>query len=162
MQAGAKASVSYRFSPQVREKFQPLTRNISHENKGIFHFFTYYLGWLNWPASSQISETEDERGIPTIAPLIALAADAVLDLSVESSCPAQLGPLFRDFFNAPEELPQQSEQQVCVGSGVIVDADAGYVLTNHHVITDSDQDHWAECLARRAPHLRTSCGIHIL
>lgn len=112
--------------------------------RAFFTFSLIILVSFAGPVSSQILETEDERGIPTIAPLIEVAVDAVVNLSIESSRPAQLSPLFqdplfRDFFNAPEELPQQSEQQVSVGSGVIVDADAGYILTNHHVIADSER-----------------------
>ena len=45
-------------------------------------------------------------------------------------------PFFGRFFDFPQEpqyVPQQS-----AGSGVIIDAEAGYVLTNHHVIDGAD------------------------
>jgi len=44
-------------------------------------------------------------------------------------------PFFRRFFG----LPEQSRPQISAGSGVIVDAQRGYVLTNHHVIKDAQQ-----------------------
>ncbi|MBB4227030.1 trypsin-like peptidase domain-containing protein [Rhizobium mongolense] len=40
-------------------------------------------------------------------------------------------PYFRRYFNLPEQQPQA---RMSAGSGVIVDADKGYVLTNHHVV----------------------------
>ena len=46
------------------------------------------------------------------------------------------GPFFRRFFNLPDR-PQRQEQ--AVGSGVIVDAARGYILTNNHVIKDAEQ-----------------------
>jgi serine protease Do/serine protease DegQ len=42
-------------------------------------------------------------------------------------------PFFRRFFGAP----QQSQPQISAGSGVIVDAKNGYVITNAHVVKDA-------------------------
>src|SRR5205814_2468003 len=44
-------------------------------------------------------------------------------------------PFFRRFFGGP----QQSEPQVAAGSGVIVDAKNGYILTNAHVVKDAKE-----------------------
>jgi len=84
----------------------------------------------------------DARGLPTIAPLIEEIDDAVVNISVISERPAQLTPLFRDPFFQPflpplDELPRQ--RQMSAGSGVIVDADDGYVLTNNHVVESADE-----------------------
>ena len=40
-----------------------------------------------------------------------------------------------------QPMPQQPmpRQQMSAGSGVIVDADKGYVLTNHHVVENGDR-----------------------
>jgi Do/DeqQ family serine protease len=46
-----------------------------------------------------------------------------------------MDPFFRRFFNIPE---QPIEPRRSAGSGVIVDAEKGYVLTNHHVIDEAD------------------------
>ena len=41
-------------------------------------------------------------------------------------------PFFRRFFDLPGQAPHE-RTQMSAGSGVIVDAARGYVLTNHHV-----------------------------
>ncbi|MHB1207154.1 MAG: trypsin-like peptidase domain-containing protein, partial [Rhodospirillaceae bacterium] len=41
-------------------------------------------------------------------------------------------PAFRRFFGIPDRIPRR--QRTAAGSGVIVDADKGYIITNHHVI----------------------------
>jgi serine protease Do/serine protease DegQ len=47
-------------------------------------------------------------------------------------------PFFRRFFEIPESHEREREQQ-SLGSGVIVDAARGYILTNHHVIEGADE-----------------------
>ena len=81
-------------------------------------------------------------GVPTLAPLVNQVTPAVVNISVVTRAPMEDNPLFRDpffrrFFNLPER-PQQRREQAA-GSGVIVDAARGYVLTNHHVIKDAEQ-----------------------
>ncbi len=83
----------------------------------------------------------DSRGLPTLAPLVNEVTPAVVNISVVTRSPLEDNPLFRDpffrrFFNLPDR-PQPREQ--AAGSGVIVDAARGYVLTNHHVIKDAEQ-----------------------
>ena len=80
-------------------------------------------------------------GLPTLAPLVNQVTPAVVNISVMTRTPMEDNPLFRDpffrrFFNLPDR-PQRKEQ--AAGSGVIVDAARGYVLTNHHVIKDAEQ-----------------------
>jgi serine protease Do/serine protease DegQ len=79
--------------------------------------------------------------MPTLAPLVNEVTPAVVNISVISRSPIEDNPLFRDpffrrFFDLPDR-PQRKEQSA--GSGVIVDAARGYVLTNHHVIKDAEQ-----------------------
>ena len=83
----------------------------------------------------------DQRGLPTLAPIVAEVTPAVVNISVVTRAPMEDNPLFRDpffrrFFNLPERTTPQEQ---AAGSGVIVDAAQGYILTNHHVIKDADQ-----------------------
>jgi len=83
----------------------------------------------------------DARGMPTLAPLVSAVTPAVVNISVVTRSPLENNPLFRDpffrkFFNLPDK-PQRQEQ--AAGSGVIVDAGSGHILTNHHVVKDAEQ-----------------------
>jgi serine protease Do/serine protease DegQ len=80
------------------------------------------------------------KGMPTLAPLIAQVTPAVVNISIKSRSPAEDNPLLRDpffrrFFNVPDRPPQE----MAAGSGVIVDARQGLVITNHHVIKNAAQ-----------------------
>ena len=83
----------------------------------------------------------DSRGLPTLAPIVNQVTPAVVNVSVVTRSPMEDNPLFRDpffrrFFNVPDR-PQRREQ--AAGSGVIIDAARGFVLTNHHVIRNAEQ-----------------------
>jgi serine protease Do/serine protease DegQ len=59
---------------------------------------------------------------------------AVISRAQDYDNPLLRDPFFRRFFNIPDPRPT-----ISAGSGVIVDAAQGYVLTNHHVIQKADQ-----------------------
>jgi serine protease Do/serine protease DegQ len=80
------------------------------------------------------------EGIPSLAPLVDRVAPAVVNVAVKSK--AEMPDLsgiprqFRPFFQMPDDengRPRE-RQRNSVGSGVIIDAKKGYILTNHHVI----------------------------
>jgi Do/DeqQ family serine protease len=77
----------------------------------------------------------------TLAPMLKEVTPAVVNISVtakvEIQNPLMQDPFFRHFFGVPPDQPQEREAQ-SVGSGVIVDAVRGYVLTNHHVVQHAD------------------------
>lgn len=85
----------------------------------------------------------DENGdVPTLAPLVERVSPAVVNIATSGTVETESNPLlndpfFRRFFDVPDE-PRQREVQ-SLGSGVVVDAEAGYVLTNHHVIAQADE-----------------------
>ena len=83
-------------------------------------------------------------GLPSLAPMLREVMPAVVNISVTSKVEMQnpFGPMmedpnFRRFFGIPDQ-PQQREAQ-SLGSGTIVDAAKGYILTNSHVIADADE-----------------------
>jgi len=98
---------------------------------------------LALPAPAQIPDAAliDERGIPTIAPMIDEIDDAVVSISTVASVPGAPPPFFRDPFFGPFRLPEGElprERRRGAGSGVIVDARAGHVLTNNHVVENAE------------------------
>lgn len=90
--------------------------------------------------------TDQSRGVLSLAPMVAKATPAVVNISVSSTRPGQQNPLlqdpfFRRFFGNGESNPQATPQQrvMAAGSGVIVDAAKGYVVTNNHVVEHADK-----------------------
>jgi serine protease Do len=73
--------------------------------------------------------------IPTLAPLVREVTPCVVNISVRGRVKED-NPLYRDpFFREYFDLPKQLEREVqATGSGVIVDAERGYVLTANHVV----------------------------
>lgn len=83
---------------------------------------------------------QSEQGLPTLAPLMERVTPAVVNISVLSRSPAEQNPLFRDpFFRRFFDLPERPQPQMSAGSGVIVDAEKGYVLTNYHVVENATE-----------------------
>src|SRR5256885_3249052 len=78
--------------------------------------------------------------MPTLAPILEKLTPAGVNFAVVQRSPEEETPLLRDpFFRRFFGGPQQSEPQVAAGSGVIVDAKNGYVLTNAHVVKDAKE-----------------------
>jgi Do/DeqQ family serine protease len=91
------------------------------------------------PATSAFGQFFGNSGQPTLAPLIEEVGPAVVNISVSGSItisnPLAQDPFFRRFL-PPGEGQREFES---AGSGVIVDAAEGYILTNHHVVENADQ-----------------------
>lgn len=96
---------------------------------------------------SALSEDAARNGVPSLAPMLESVTPAVVNISTTQAArvPDQLRFFneedLRRFFNDPANpLGQQGPRGAvrATGSGVIVDAGAGYVITNHHVIANAD------------------------
>lgn len=98
-----------------------------------------------------ISTAALKQGIPSLAPMLEQVTPAVVSIQVRKAAPAS----GRYFFNG-EELPEGARRfleelpgndgrrperpyATGAGSGVIVDAEGGLIITNHHVVADSSQ-----------------------
>ena len=89
--------------------------------------------------------TVDSRGVLTMAPLLESVTPAVVSIDVsgtrKSSAPQGFSgneELFERFFGG--RIPQQQDRERRgIGSGVIVDASKGLIITNHHVVQDADE-----------------------
>ncbi len=79
--------------------------------------------------------------MPSLAPLVKRVAPAVVNIRVSQTVEARspyADDMFRRFFGLPEGGGGSREVQ-SAGSGVIVDAEEGYILTNHHVVEGADK-----------------------
>jgi Do/DeqQ family serine protease len=97
------------------------------------------LAFIASGAAAQIpSGTPLREGLPTLAPILEKVTPAVVNIAVLQRSPEEQNPLMRDpFFRRFFGGPSQSEPQIAAGSGVIVDAKNGYVMTNAHVVKDA-------------------------
>ena len=82
--------------------------------------------------------------MPSLAPLVKEIVPAVVSIATSGRAEMQQNPFFdhpffeRFFEDRPRQPPQQRRFS-SVGSGVIVDAEGGYLLTNQHVIENADE-----------------------
>ncbi len=92
-------------------------------------------------ASAQMPVAVDGQPLPSLAPLVERVSPAVVNIrvsqTVTASSPYENDP-FRRFFGLPD-APSGSRAAVSAGSGVIVDAERGFILTNHHVVANADE-----------------------
>lgn len=92
------------------------------------------------PSYAQMAGMPTRDGFPTLAPLIEKSVPAVVNVSVKQDMaenPLFNDPTFRRFFDMPNRMPKR--ERMSAGSGIIVDAKKGYVLSNHHVVDDANE-----------------------
>jgi len=92
------------------------------------------------PAQALVAASGQE--MPSLAPMLEKITPAVVNISTRSRVlvkdnPLLNDPFFRRFFNLPERYQEKEEQSL--GSGVVVDAKNGYIVTNNHVIDKADE-----------------------
>ena len=111
----------------------------------------------NGSTQSQALTIDPQRGVLTMAPLLERVTPAVVSIEIEIEPQSRRNSqrssdlereFFERFFGRPpteedgleEELDPDSQARPrrSVGSGVIIDASKGLVLTNNHVIDDAD------------------------
>ncbi len=104
------------------------------------------LGLLSFSLSASAALPAEINGkeIPSLAPLVDKTAPAVVNIRTRATVSAPTNPLmqdpfFRRFFGVPEGRQQQQREVSSAGSGVIVDAAKGHILTNHHVVDGADE-----------------------
>ena len=100
------------------------------------------LSLISSSVLSVIPGSVDGKTLPSLAPMLDQVTPAVVNIATEGKIQLRLNPLFSDpffrrFFNVPDQPIERKTQSL--GSGVIVDAERGLVLTNNHVIANAIQ-----------------------
>ncbi len=90
--------------------------------------------WGELPAAA------GSQQLPSLAPMLKQAMPAVVNITTQGRVversPLFDDPLFRRFFDVPDIQRERRTQGL--GSGVIIDSQQGYVLTNNHVIKNAE------------------------
>jgi len=119
-----------------------MMKSVSHRIALLSAVFAIANLALLQPAFAALPITLGGQELPSLAPLVTDASPAVVNIATRGTVDAPRNPLaddpfFQRFFGNP---PRQQRREVrSAGSGVIVDAKNGYILTNHHVIEHADE-----------------------
>ncbi len=104
---------------------------------------TTSTGWFVLPlAQAAVTAPVVAQPMPSLAPMLQQVMPAVVNVSTRGTVDIKQNPMLRDpffrrFFNAPNQPLKRKTQSL--GSGVIIDAAKGYVITNNHVIDKADE-----------------------
>jgi len=93
-------------------------------------------------ASASLPMSALQGEVPSLAPMLEKTLPGVVNISTTGTVRMRENPLFRDpFFRRFFDLPpqQRERRRQSLGSGVVIDADEGLVVTNAHVIENADQ-----------------------
>ncbi|WP_087016648.1 Do family serine endopeptidase [Thaumasiovibrio subtropicus] len=94
------------------------------------------------PAHAALPTAVNGQSLPSLAPMLEQVTPAVVSIAVEGKQVSRqrLPESFRFFFG--DEFPEEQVRERPfrgLGSGVIIDAKEGYIVTNHHVINGADK-----------------------
>ncbi len=100
----------------------------------------FLIAHLN--AHAAIPTVMEGKPLPSLAPVLEKVTPAVVNIATKNMAhqrenPLLQDPFFRHFFQLPNAPKKRSTQSL--GSGVIVDAKKGLIITNHHVIDKADK-----------------------
>ena len=91
--------------------------------------------------SAALPTAVDGQQLPSLAPMLERTTPAVVNIATRGKSrrivelPLPRDPLFRRFFDVPNI--ERVQETSSLGSGVIVDAENGLILTNYHVIENA-------------------------
>jgi len=125
------------------------------------------LSWAVPHATAALPAALAETHTLSLAPMIKRVSPAVVNIATRGTVsetgpqnPLSEDPFFRRFFNTPPDLGPKDHAFQSAGSGVIFNAQSGYILTNAHVVENATEitvtlqdgrDVEAEIVGRDAP-----------
>jgi len=96
---------------------------------------------VNLVSNAALPFFSSEKGeVPSLAPMLDKATPAIVSISVEGTqiSRQRVPEMFKHFFGGTGEQIQERPFKG-LGSGVIIDAKKGYVVTNNHVVDNADE-----------------------
>lgn len=117
------------------------------KQKLVVPFFLLFMLIFGQAQAALPNVASDGKPFPSLSPMIKEVHPAVVNISTFSTQQYNYNPLlndpfFRHFFNIPDQrqlYQQPKKRQQSAGSGVVVDADDGIIMTNFHVIKGADE-----------------------
>ena len=98
------------------------------------------------PATAGVPPAVAETPLPTLAPMIRKVSPAVVNVATRGTVrdngaqsPLLQDPFFRRFFDTQRRGAPREHLFRSAGSGVIVDAREGYIVTNAHVVQNANE-----------------------
>jgi len=94
------------------------------------------------PVSAALPDNFGGQVMPSLAPMLEHATPAVVSIAVKGTHKVNqqnVPEAFKFFFGNKGQSPAQQRPFRGLGSGVIIDSDKGYVVTNNHVIENADE-----------------------
>ncbi len=97
------------------------------------------LGAVTTPTHAAWPQSVNDQGMPSLAPMLDLITPGVVSISVQGTqkTSRRIPEVFRPFINPNQQTRERPFRGL--GSGVIIDADNGYIATNHHVVNNADE-----------------------
>lgn len=119
-----------------------ITTKITVGIKSTLLIFILFLPVFITQARADLPKNFYGNEMPSLAPMIEKVQPAVVNIATRShvdvaSHPLMNDPFFKRFFRGMENAPQRREVK-SLGSGVIIDAKHGYIVTNYHVVEGAD------------------------
>jgi Do/DeqQ family serine protease len=104
------------------------------------------VGVPAFAGSPPASAAAEAAPMPSLAPMVKRVSPSVVNIATRGTIKEQPGrnpllddPFFRRFFEPPADSRPHERQFKSAGSGVIVDAKNGYIITNHHVVENANE-----------------------
>ncbi len=110
-------------------------------------FITLFATFALFSATMSVHAATSAGALPTLAPMLEKTMPAVVNIATEEVIeiyrrphPFSSDPFFRRFFDFPgfEEGQKRERRRSGAGSGVIINAEEGYIITNAHVVKAAD------------------------
>lgn len=99
------------------------------------------VAMVSLPALANLPLQLNGQQMPSLAPMLESVTPAVVLISVKGTHAEQqkIPDAFKFFFGNPRQNQARERPFRGLGSGVIIDSDKGYIVTNNHVIKEADE-----------------------